>query len=63
MQEKQVKEQQIEYAKKILKIQEQVKTSLAQVHVQYSCMLIYGTKVMHGDHLFSRLIFRVPVEF
>lgn len=31
MQERQVKEQQIEYAKKILKIQEQLKTSLAQV--------------------------------
>lgn len=35
MQERQVKEQQIEYAKKILKIQEQLKTSLAQV--QYTC--------------------------
>lgn len=31
MQERQVKEQQIEYAKKILKIQEQLKTSLAQM--------------------------------
>ena len=35
MQERQVKEQQIEYAKKILKIQEQLKTSLAQVHYVY----------------------------
>ena len=33
MQERQVKEQQIEHAKKILKIQEQLKTNLAQVHV------------------------------
>ena len=31
MQERQVKEQQIEQAKKILKIQEQLKTNLAQV--------------------------------
>ena len=37
MQERQVKEQQIEYAKKILKIQEQLKTSLAQV--QYVCLV------------------------
>jgi len=35
MQERQVKEQQIEYAKKILKIQEQLKTSLAQVQYVY----------------------------
>ena len=38
MQERQVKEQQIEYAKKILKIQEQLKTSLAQV--QYTCFVL-----------------------
>lgn len=31
MQERQVKEQQIEHAKKILKIQEQLKSTLAQV--------------------------------
>ena len=35
MQERRVKEQQIEYAKKILKIQEQLKTSLAQVQYFY----------------------------
>lgn len=33
MQERQVKEQQIEHAKKILKIQEQLKTNLAQVNI------------------------------
>ena len=33
MQERQVKEQQIEHAKKILKIQEQLKTNLAQVQL------------------------------
>ena len=32
MQERQVKEQQIEHAKKILKIQEQLKSTLAQVY-------------------------------
>lgn len=34
MQERQVKEQQIEHAKKILKIQEQLKTNLGQVRAQ-----------------------------
>lgn len=33
MQERQVKEQQIEHAKKILKIQEQLKTNLSQVNI------------------------------
>lgn len=40
MQERQVKEQQIEYAKKILKIQEQLKTSLAQVQYVYLVQLV-----------------------
>ena len=37
MQERQVKEQQIEHAKKILKIQEQLKTNLSQVAYYVLC--------------------------
>jgi len=43
MQERQVKEQQIEYAKKILKVQEQLKTSLAQVQ---ECLLVIASKLV-----------------
>lgn len=58
MQERQVKEQQIEHAKKILKIQEQLKTNLSQVNIS---MLFLGlccmqfTLTQYGNQKWSQL--------
>ena len=40
MQERQVKEQQIEHSKKILKVQEQMKSNLALVSMMTMCRLV-----------------------
>lgn len=52
MQERQVKEQQIEHAKKILKIQEQLKTNLSQVNISMlflSLCFIQFAFTQHGN--------------
>ena len=58
MQERQVKEQQIEHAKKILKIQEQLKTNLSQVNISMlflSPCYIQFTFTQYGNQKWSQL--------
>lgn len=58
MQERQVKEQQIEHAKKILKIQEQLKTNLAQVNISMlflSLCYMQCTLTQYGNQKWSQL--------
>lgn len=58
MQERQVKEQQIEHAKKILKIQEQLKTNLSQVNISMlflSPCYIQFTLTQYGNQKWSQL--------
>ena len=58
MQERQVKEQQIEHAKKILKIQEQLKTNLSQVNISalfLSLCYMQFTFTQHGNQKWLQL--------